>query len=161
MPYFEKFYWELNIFLIRKDINDNYQHFLLNQKMKEQKLFGRKVDIQQAVKACRYLSIFIYVIRYPGPRNAFKIQKFRNCQTRFSSFSKTEIKKLYRKNHTIINSSEYVSREDNISRVIYCRGVRADNMLTFSGLNWWYCITSFHSDQFSELTYSFFIFIFL
>jgi len=29
-------------------------------------------------------------------------------------------------------------------------------MLMLSAFIWWYCISSFHSDVFSELTYSFF-----
>lgn len=99
----------------------------------------------------------MYIIKRPGPRNTCKIQKLEVCRTRSSSFSEKEIEKLCRKNHIIINYSEAVNR-NNISQVIYCKGVirRTDNLLTLSALIWWYCISSFHSDLLSELTYSFF-----
>jgi len=76
------------------------------------------VNLQQAVKAYRYLFIFMYIIKYPGPRNTHKIRKLGDRQTRSSSFSKKEIEKLYRKNSIIINYSEAVNR-GSISQVIY------------------------------------------
>lgn len=78
-----------------------------------------------------------------------------------NGFSKKEIKKLYKKNHTVINSSEDVS-PFNISQVIYCRRVSSDNLLMLGGLNWWYCINSFQLDLFSvHLQRIFFSFNFL
>lgn len=120
------------------------------------KQFERKVYVQQAAKAYRYLFIFMYIIKHTGPRNACKIQKLEDCQRLSSSFNNKKIEKLYRKNHIIINYSGAVKR-DNISQVKYCNGVirRSDNFLMLSAFIWWYRISTFGSDLFSELTIHF------